>query len=87
MTPLKGHTYFLKAMAKVVRTVPYAKIQIIGDAPAKKISYKQDLKTLVRRLGLKENVQFLGNRQDIPELLAKTDVLVFSSTVPEAVVF
>jgi len=36
ITPLKGHMFFLKAMAKVIRNIPYAKILIVGDAPAKK---------------------------------------------------
>ncbi|MCK5580548.1 MAG: lipopolysaccharide heptosyltransferase II [Candidatus Omnitrophica bacterium] len=84
ITPLKGHTYFLKAMAKVVRSMPYAKIWIIGDAPRKKETYKQELQVLVRHLGLSDHVEFLGNRQDIPQLLSKTDVLVMSSVTPES---
>ncbi|MDP8266125.1 MAG: lipopolysaccharide heptosyltransferase II [Candidatus Aceula meridiana] len=84
ITPLKGHEYFLRAMARVVRTLPYVKIWIIGDAPEEKISYREGLKVLVRRLGLADKVEFLGSRKDIPELLAETDVLVFSSVVPES---
>ena len=41
ITPLKGHVYFLKSMAKVVRSRPYVKIWIIGDVPPKKASYKK----------------------------------------------
>jgi len=84
ITPLKGHEYFLKAMARVVRTLPYVKIWIIGDAPEEKISYREGLKVLARRLGLAERIEFLGSRKDVPELLAETDVLVFSSVVPES---
>lgn len=84
ITPLKGHPYFLQAMAKVVRHIPYAKIWIIGDAPAKKMEYRQELETLATRLGIKGNVDFMGNRQDIPELLAQVDVLCFSSVEPES---
>ena len=36
ITPLKGHPYFLKAMARVIHQLPSVKVQIIGDAPAKK---------------------------------------------------
>lgn len=74
ITPIKGHVYFIKAMAKVVRQMPFAKIWIIGDAPAKKESYKQEIDVLIRRLGIKDNVEFLGSRQDVPELLSKVDV-------------
>ncbi|MCR4337254.1 MAG: GT4 family glycosyltransferase PelF, partial [Candidatus Omnitrophica bacterium] len=84
ITPLKGHEYFLRAMAKVVRTMPYVKIWIIGDAPARKEFYRRDLEVLVERLGLKDHVEFLGNRSDIPDLLTQIDLLVFSSVVPEA---
>src|SRR5205085_11908490 len=44
----------------------------------------QELETLVYRLGLSDHVEFLGNRQDVPQLLAKTDVLVMATTTPEA---
>lgn len=84
ITPLKGHTYFIKAMAKVVRSYPFVKIWIIGDAPENKQSYKRELEVLVRSLGLRGNVEFLGNRQDVPELLSKTDIMVMSTVTPEA---
>lgn len=84
ITPLKGHTYFLQSMAKALRQVPNIKIWIIGDAPVKKELYKEELEILVKRLGLRERVEFLGNRRDIPELLAKTDCLVLSTITEEA---
>ncbi len=84
ITVLKGHSFFLKAMAKVIRTVPYANILIVGDAPAKKASNKQDLELLARRLGIESHVEFLGNRRDIPQILAKTDILVLSTVTQEA---
>ncbi len=84
LTPLKGHEYFLKAMARVIRHFPYVKVWIIGDAPAKKQSYKEGLMALARRLGLSDHVEFLGNRRDIPELLSKTDVLVLSTITQES---
>lgn len=83
LSPIKGHTYFLQAMAKVVRTMPFVKIWIIGDASPKKMSYRQELETLVKRLGLTNYVEFLGNRSNVPELLTETDVLVLSTIVPE----
>src|SRR5262245_35900413 len=52
ITPLKGHTFFLQAMAKVARKIPYVRILIIGDAPASKEAYKREVQELVKRLGL-----------------------------------
>jgi len=84
LTPIKGHVYFLRAMAKVVRTFPYVKIWIIGDAPSNKEAYKNELRSLVKRLGLTEHLEFLGNRSDVPQLLSQTDVMVLSSIRPES---
>lgn len=84
LTTLKGHTYFLYAMAALSRMEPHIKIQIIGDAPASKAAYKQELIHLARKLGLADKVEFLGNRRDIPELLSKADCLVLSTVTQEA---
>ena len=82
LTPIKGHPFFLKAMARVARVVPNLKIRIIGDAP--KPQYKEQLLTLVRNLGLEHAVEFLGTRYDIPELLSNMHVLVAPSIGEEA---
>ncbi len=84
LTPLKGHIYFFRAMAQVLRKIPQVKIWVIGDAPVGKESYREQLQVLVKRLGLSDAVEFLGTRQDVPQLLAKADLLVMSSIVPEA---
>jgi len=84
MTPLKGHKYFLNAMAKVVRFLPFVKIWIIGDVPPQKEAYRKELELLARRLGLVDHVEFLGTRKDVPQLLAQTDVLVMASIEPES---
>jgi len=84
ITPLKGHPYFLRAMARVVHKMPSVKIQIIGDVPIKKQAYKDELLLLTKRLGLTGHVEFMGNRRDIPELLSKADCLVLATTTQEA---
>jgi len=84
LTKLKGHEFFIQAMAKVVQKISNMKIWIIGDAPQGKAFYKEELEMLVKRLGLKEHVEFLGNRRDIPKLLSQTDVLVLSTITQES---
>jgi len=84
ITPLKGHSYFLKAMARVIQKLPSVKIQVIGDAPAKKQPYKEELILLTKRLGISDKVEFMGNRSDVPELLSKADCLVLSTITQEA---
>ena len=84
LTPLKGHTYFLRAMAKVLRSLPYIKIWIIGDAAKNKEAYKEEIHILVRRLGLSPYVQFMGRQKNIPEILHKLNLLVLSTVTEEA---
>src|SRR3989338_5632443 len=84
LTPLKGHMFFLRAMAKVVRAMPNIRIWIIGDAPLTKQSYKSELQVLAHRLGIQGHVEFLGNRQDVAQLLAQADVFVLSTVTQEA---
>lgn len=84
VTPLKGHTYFLQAMAQVVRSMPFVRVWIIGDVPPDKMDYKKELEDLVDRLQLKKYVEFLGNRSDVPELLKQVDVVVLSTVTQEA---
>ncbi len=84
LTPLKGHMDFIKAMHKVLKRVPGLKVWIVGDAPASKEDYKEQLEVLVKRLGLAGHTQFLGTQRDIPYILSGLDVLVLSTTTQEA---
>ncbi|MBL8014278.1 MAG: GT4 family glycosyltransferase PelF, partial [Candidatus Omnitrophica bacterium] len=84
ISPIKGHEYFLRAMVKVVRSKPFCKIWIIGDAPASKPEYRHELEVLARRLGLRNHVEFLGNRSDVPQLLSQVDVMVMATVTQEA---
>jgi len=84
LSPIKGHIYFLRAIAKVIRSNPYVRVWIIGDAPPKREAYRAELESMVRHLGLSEKVEFLGSRKDVPQLLSQVDVLVMASTVPES---
>ncbi|MGD0336690.1 MAG: GT4 family glycosyltransferase PelF [Candidatus Omnitrophota bacterium] len=84
ITPLKGHSYFIKAMAHVARAVPGLKIWIIGDAPASRQAYKEQVQVLVKRLGLGNCTQFLGTQRDIPEILSHLDAVVLSTVTHEA---
>lgn len=84
LTPQKGHTYFLKAIAKLIRTIPYVQVWIIGDSPENDPSYRQELGVLCRRLGISHCVKFMGLRTDVPKLLTKVDVLVLSTITAES---
>ncbi len=84
ITPLKGHKYFIQAVSRIIRTMPRVKVLIVGEAPQDKEKYALELKTLVNRLSLSKYVEFLGRRNDIPQLLQKIDLLVLPTITPEA---
>jgi len=84
ITPIKGHLFFIKAMAKVAREVAYLKIWIVGDAPQSRKDYKEQVQVLVRRLGLGHCTEFLGTQKNIPEILSHLDLLVLATTTHEA---
>jgi len=77
LSPVKDHKNLIDAMAyllKQVRPENMPKLNIIGDGPL-----HQELVNYSENFGLKEHVLFLGERNDIVELLAETDVFVLSS--------
>ncbi|MBU1998122.1 MAG: GT4 family glycosyltransferase PelF, partial [Candidatus Omnitrophica bacterium] len=84
LTPIKGHLYFIKAMAKLSRSIPKLKIWIVGDAPLSKEAYKEQVRVLVRRLDLWHCTEFLGAQRDIPAIMRNLDVLVLATTTHEA---
>ena len=84
ITPLKGHLYFIKAMAQVVKAVPQLKIWIVGDAPSTKAAYKEQAEILVKRLGLAHCTEFLGAQADIAAIYAHLDLLVLATVTHEA---
>ena len=84
ITPLKGHAYFFKSMAKVMRKMPNVSIWVIGDAARGKERYKDEIDVLVKRLGLSSSVEFLGRQRDIPHILNQLDLLVVPTVGEEA---
>ncbi|MBI4524219.1 MAG: glycosyltransferase [Deltaproteobacteria bacterium] len=70
----KGHEVLIRAGQEVVGHYPSARILIVGDGPG-----RENLRGLVSQLGLGRHVLFLGERSDIPEILAVTQVFVLPS--------
>ncbi len=84
ITPSKGYEYLIEAFRKVVRINPYLKLKIVGDCDSSKMYYFQYLKNLVVRYSLNYNVEFLGFRNDIPQLLERASLLVAPSIIEES---
>lgn len=74
LTPVKDHLTLLKAFSMLSKGIPEAVLLIVGDGQLKSVLVRQ-----AHEMGLNNNVIFLGERQDIPELLNTMDVFVLSS--------
>ena len=78
LAKIKGHEYFLRAAVLIAARVPDVRFLIVGDTIEKQ-EYREELKRLVIRLGLQDQVVFTGFRLDVPELLAALSVSVLPS--------
>jgi glycosyltransferase involved in cell wall biosynthesis len=82
--PQKAPLDFVRLAAEVVRRHPRAHFAMPGDGPLR--SRAQDL---ARQLGVEERIRFCGWWDDVPSLLAATEVSVLASRhegLPRAVV-
>jgi polysaccharide biosynthesis protein PelF len=68
---------FLRAAAIVRGTQPHARFVVIGGPDAFMPEYARELRTLAADLGLGSTLQFLGDRDDVPRLLAGMDAMVW----------
>jgi glycosyltransferase involved in cell wall biosynthesis len=81
----KGQDHFLTALAELRRQGRPVKGLLVGDYPprARRNGYACKLETMVEQLGLRDHVRMTGFREDIPELLAASDLFVHCSVSPE----
>lgn len=70
----KNQAFLLDAFAKLLQMEPRARLVLCGDGPD-----RQDLVTQAERLGIAENVRFLGARQDVSRVLQAFDVFAMPS--------
>jgi glycosyltransferase involved in cell wall biosynthesis len=81
----KGQDYFVEAMAEVIKQEPNARGLIVGQADTSQRSriYYQRLQGLIQELNLSNYVIETGFRQDVPQIMAASDVIVHSASEPE----
>ena len=86
----KGPTQLLEAAALVVKDFPALRVLIVGadEIYVHGGSYTAELKALVERLGITQNVIFTGHRRDAARILAASDLFTMPSfEEPFGVVF
>lgn len=70
----KNQDLFLRAASRLARRFPEAEFLLVGDGP-----FRGELEELAVDLGIQQQVRFLGDRRDIPAILASLDVSVVPS--------
>lgn len=83
ISPWKGQHIFIQAAALVKKRFPEAMFSIIGAALFGETRYDQEVRRLPGQLGIQENVEFCGFRNDIQNAIAELDLLVHASTIGE----
>jgi len=72
--PAKNHHLLIEAFGLAIKECPDLRLWLVGDGPA-----LNDVRDHVKRKGLSDYVSFLGTRDDVPDLLAASDIFVLSS--------
>jgi glycosyltransferase involved in cell wall biosynthesis len=70
----KGHAELIDAFARVASVTPDAVLLLVGDGPE-----RGNLERQVAAAGVADRVRLLGQRADVPQLLAVADVFAFPS--------
>jgi len=75
LIPYKGHAELLDAAAAVLDQIPSSRFWLVG----RDRGIEKYLKQKARELGILNRVIFAGERSDIPNILAASDILVLPS--------
>ena len=74
LLPIKGPVYLLKAMQQVWKKHPDAKLVFVGKG-----ALEAELKVAAAEMGYRDNVLFLGWRDDVNEIMHVMDIFVLPS--------
>jgi glycosyltransferase involved in cell wall biosynthesis len=84
ITRLKGHEDFIELIARLKRRGLPVHGLIVGGASASKQRYLQKLRYRVRSVGVEADISFTGQRDDLKNILAISNLVLSLSTQPES---
>jgi glycosyltransferase involved in cell wall biosynthesis len=74
LVPIKQIEQFITIVDVVARVMPNVRAAIVGDGPL-----MADLRACAERLGLTDNIEFLGKREDVKAILDCSKIFVLTS--------
>lgn len=84
LTRLKNHADFLHIVAGLRARGRSVKGLIVGEEDPKRRAYAREIHALAADMGLSEHVLFTGQRKDMREIYAMSDVVLSLSSRPES---
>jgi glycosyltransferase involved in cell wall biosynthesis len=85
MEPRKGHADLIRALALVSSSHPTLQLWLVGgDTFERHADYRIALERLSQGLGVADRVHFTGMRKDVPQLMARMDVVISASVCSES---
>ena len=83
LIPYKGHKYFIEVAKELFKLNNRYQFLIVGNTFPGYEPYEQELKTLVVKNDLHQNIHFLGYRTDVESILAESDLFFHPSIAPD----
>ena len=80
----KGHMVHLEALAQMKSMGGWVCWMVGGPQRPEEEEYLRDLQQKAERLGIADRVRFLGQRSDVPKLLAAADIFCQPNPAPES---
>lgn len=70
----KNHTFIIDCFSHFLSIQPNAKLMLVGDG-----TYENEIKELVKKIGIEESVLFVGLQADVGPYLSAMDIFLFPS--------
>ena len=83
LTGWKGHLVLVQAVAEVIKSVKN-KIEVLFVGPEDNLGLKKRLKDQIEDLNMTEFFHFIGSSDEMTNIYALSDIVISSSTDPEA---
>jgi glycosyltransferase involved in cell wall biosynthesis len=84
ITRWKGQEDFIQLISHLRKNGMDVHGLMAGETHVKKVNFETELRDLAARLGVTDDVTFLGNRRDLKEVMAVSDLVLSLSHDPEA---